>query len=75
MLDTVTKTTTAKKPRALRLLAWLLSTEQRSRNSGGAKGIRTPDLLHAIEVLAVRDGRTELSKEPLSRKNHLPQSA
>jgi hypothetical protein len=46
----MTQTRATKKPGALRHLAWRLSFEQRSKKTSGAKGIRTPDLLHAMHA-------------------------
>jgi hypothetical protein len=36
------------KPRTLRFLGLVVNNRTEVRKSGGAKGIRTPDLLHAI---------------------------
>ena len=46
--DDTTRAT--KKPRPLRVLVWSLDNRTEVRKIGGAKGIRTPDLLHAMQT-------------------------
>src|SRR3984885_3721245 len=47
------------------LLVWRFSLEQGRSKIGGAKGIRTPDLLHAMQT------RYQLRHSPASRKTAL----